>query len=818
MKYDIFISYRRTGGKFIARTLKESLKAKGYNVFLDYDNLVDGHFDSRIIEAIESAPIFMLILSEGCLDRCIMDDDWVRKEIELALKQSKHIIPINPDKEFSGFPSAIPEFIKNGIGQHQFSVLDTDQLYNESLEKIIRERITPIFMGDYSTEFSKCASPKIEDIPKNKDVLIYVDETSVVFVNNEKIGKVKKDKYRKLSLPLDRTVSITLESLEKKVIPIHMDYTATSSSEDIRISFSEHRERISREENNKQLEQKLARESLKSLKSNYERFDSESFNDMTLVYNYGYYGYLNEQGMETIPCIFEGATRFNEGVACVKENGNWRFIDTNGLDVFQRTFDERSYFLGGYAIVCKDGKYGLINKKGEIKIDFLFESLTYPSNNLLLFAKKGDKYFVVDTEGNNVNPIPYDEVMVHQNCEDSWEITSNKSIQIGLDGEAIIKTSLPCFVKQRGLIGRLSNEGKMAIPCFAQSFEYGYNKCIVRAHDKYGFINIPSGHIVLPIKYSFLFPFDFSYRSLYYAALDGRIDNSIPDCYYHFSIFQNTFMEGSYINTETMGVIDEEGHECIPLEYNAVFALSHGFRPIMLGLKNISSDKDLIMAFLHNGKGGIKELMRLKYDVYKNISTKQEYSIDEFYGGIIQNSKKYNFTHLVEETDYTSNDDPYQKSPLTGTINIGNSISKDWHLLDGVDSFDINSIDEVVPFNNCPYRDKRLNELLDISSFAVVKKENKSGLYSVKYNILILPIVFDSIEISLNIHSWDYDMISQIDGNISFQKDNLLEIKASFCRDGISGAFGVILTSDYRVYCQYDKRFTDRKNMELLSI
>ena len=180
MKYDIFISYRRTGGKFIARTLKESLKAKGYNVFLDYDNLVDGHFDSRIIEAIESAPIFMLILSEGCLDRCIMDDDWVRKEIELALKQSKHIIPINPDKEFSGFPSAIPEFIKNGIGQHQFSVLDTDQLYNESLEKIIRERITPIFMGDYSTEFSKCASPKIEDIPKNKDVLIYVDETSVV--------------------------------------------------------------------------------------------------------------------------------------------------------------------------------------------------------------------------------------------------------------------------------------------------------------------------------------------------------------------------------------------------------------------------------------------------------------------------------------------------------------------------------------------------------------------------------------------------------------------------------------------------------------
>lgn len=144
MKYDIFISYRRSGGKYIARTLKESLKAKGYNVFLDYDNLTDGHFDVRILRAIESAPIFMLILSEGCLDRCHEEEDWVRKEIEFALTKSKHIIPINPDKKFSGFPSAIPDFIRSGIGQHQFSVLDTDQLYNVSLKKIIHDRIDPI--------------------------------------------------------------------------------------------------------------------------------------------------------------------------------------------------------------------------------------------------------------------------------------------------------------------------------------------------------------------------------------------------------------------------------------------------------------------------------------------------------------------------------------------------------------------------------------------------------------------------------------------------------------------------------------------------
>ena len=657
MKYDIFISYRRTGGKFIARTLKESLKAKGYTVFLDYDNLIDGIFDSRILEAIVSAPIFMLILSEGSLDRCIMDDDWVRKEIELALKHSKHIIPINPDKKFTEFPSDIPDFIREGIGRHQFSVLDTDQLYNESLEKIIRERIAPIISGVYSKESSESIAPIKEDKQKNKDVLIYVDETSVVFINNVKIGKIKKGKFRRLSLPLDKAVSITLESLEKKIIPININYTASTSSGDIKISFSEHRNRISEEEYKKQLEQKQARKSLKILESNYDKFDSEAYNGMILACNYGYFGYLNEQGMETIPCIYEGATRFNEGVACVKENGNWHFIDTNGLDVFQLMFDEKSYFLDGYAIICKDGKYGLINNKGEIQIDFMFESLTYPSDNLLLFAKKGDKYIVVDTEGNCVNPIPYDEVMVYQKCEDSWENT-NKSIQIGLDGESITRTSLPCFVKQRGLVGRLSDKGKMAIPCFAQSFEMGYDKCIVKAHDKYGCINIPSGRIVLPINYTFLFPMDYFNYSLYYAAIDGEIDNYIPDCYYRYSsIFENTFMEGKFINTETMGVIDENGYECIPFEYNAIFPLE--VKQTIFGLKNNSSDKDLVMAFLYNGKSEIKDLIKLKNPIINNNLTKLEYSIDEFYHGLIQNTKKYILTQLIEEIDYSSNDDPY---------------------------------------------------------------------------------------------------------------------------------------------------------------
>lgn len=144
MKYDIFISYRRTGGKEIARPLKQAFTSKGYKVFLDFDELKDGIFNDKIFDAINDTPIFMVVLSEHSLDRCLEEDDWVRKEIEYAISKSKHIIPINPDKQFKSFPEGLPKELIDNLGQHQFSVVDTEQLFEDSINKIIKDRIEPI--------------------------------------------------------------------------------------------------------------------------------------------------------------------------------------------------------------------------------------------------------------------------------------------------------------------------------------------------------------------------------------------------------------------------------------------------------------------------------------------------------------------------------------------------------------------------------------------------------------------------------------------------------------------------------------------------
>ena len=143
MKYDIFISYRREGGKEIARIIKSHLDAHGFSAFLDFDELKDGVFDERIMNAIDEAPVFMFILSGHSLDRCVNEEDWVRKEIEYAVSKGKHIVPVNPDGEFKYLPDDLPETIAEVLGRNQYSEIMMGQLFQASMQKMLDERVVP---------------------------------------------------------------------------------------------------------------------------------------------------------------------------------------------------------------------------------------------------------------------------------------------------------------------------------------------------------------------------------------------------------------------------------------------------------------------------------------------------------------------------------------------------------------------------------------------------------------------------------------------------------------------------------------------------
>lgn len=139
-KYDVFISYRRQGGRDCARLLQQALERRGYKCFFDYDSLQDGVFNKAIYGAIESAPNFVLILSEGALDRCKNEGDWVRTEIELAQRYGKKIIPVVPSGQHPQIsPENLPSTVA-ALANVQMTTLNLEELFDESIDKMIAAR------------------------------------------------------------------------------------------------------------------------------------------------------------------------------------------------------------------------------------------------------------------------------------------------------------------------------------------------------------------------------------------------------------------------------------------------------------------------------------------------------------------------------------------------------------------------------------------------------------------------------------------------------------------------------------------------------
>lgn len=109
---DFFISYRRSNGTHLASLIKTLLQLRNYRVFLDIERLKGGRFENKLMDSIKHSENFILVLTEGALDRCSTDGsiDWVRKEINCALENNCHIIPLS-DRFDWGNADTLPEDI-----------------------------------------------------------------------------------------------------------------------------------------------------------------------------------------------------------------------------------------------------------------------------------------------------------------------------------------------------------------------------------------------------------------------------------------------------------------------------------------------------------------------------------------------------------------------------------------------------------------------------------------------------------------------------------------------------------------------------------
>jgi formylglycine-generating enzyme required for sulfatase activity len=108
----VFISYRRTDVSW-ALLVYHYLTAKGYDVFFDYTSIPSGDFEQIIISNIKARAHFLVILTPTALDRCSEPGDWLRREIETAIREKRNIIPMF----FDEFRFDAPSVTKSLTGQ-----------------------------------------------------------------------------------------------------------------------------------------------------------------------------------------------------------------------------------------------------------------------------------------------------------------------------------------------------------------------------------------------------------------------------------------------------------------------------------------------------------------------------------------------------------------------------------------------------------------------------------------------------------------------------------------------------------------------------
>src|SRR6266566_9998470 len=90
----IFVCYRRGGGAELARLVRDKLRDRGFDVFMDVEDLKGGSFDKALLGEIESAADVMVVLTSGSLDRCYQEGDWLRWEISHAIACGKNVVPV----------------------------------------------------------------------------------------------------------------------------------------------------------------------------------------------------------------------------------------------------------------------------------------------------------------------------------------------------------------------------------------------------------------------------------------------------------------------------------------------------------------------------------------------------------------------------------------------------------------------------------------------------------------------------------------------------------------------------------------------------
>jgi len=346
------------------------------------------------------------------------------------------------------------------------------------------------------------------------------------------------------------------------------------------------------------------------------------------------YGFMDTKGNLVVPCIYDEAAPFFEGLAAVGNEYtyilndpnlpefmqgmesvgmHYGFIDKKGNLVIPLQYNYVSDynnallpsfsslaeplikphqgFSEGLAVVGKDGKYGAIDKQGNIIIPLKYRDMKPFSDGLALVLDNG-KYGFLDKNGNYVHKPIYEHAVPYVNGmtivtlngeKRAMDISGKMSIPLNYDnieyfseGLAVVSNQISTNEYKSGYI---DTAGNLVIPLIydtASNFSNGLAR--VGITDKRYNIRLQcktgfinhNGETVVPLKYDYAGDFHDGYAMVAYNT--GMVGDSAPN----------------YGGEPQYGYIDTSGKEVIPVNCESANDFSEGIACMRNNSKNFT--------------------------------------------------------------------------------------------------------------------------------------------------------------------------------------------------------------------------------------
>ena len=193
MLCQIFISYRRSDGIYPSYMLASDLSDNGFNVFYDKISLRSGPFPPQIENHIKNCNDFIMIVTKDYFaDRIFNSDDWVLREITLALQHNKNIIPYIID---DSFPSQdhLPIEI-NEIAEYQRFHQTDITLFHQNNYKLINEYLVSKPLAE-SIEYGAKNRTSIYDANYGDELVrLQLQSNATLSIDLDIFGKILRNK------------------------------------------------------------------------------------------------------------------------------------------------------------------------------------------------------------------------------------------------------------------------------------------------------------------------------------------------------------------------------------------------------------------------------------------------------------------------------------------------------------------------------------------------------------------------------------------------------------------------------------------------